>query len=138
MKKNEVPQDNEGLQEGLKLDLYYVLDEQGNYVTVPSCGWAPKNAAMLQAWDVINQKVEEVRQQIIAGKVSPIAFFMEKNIMTPKLLASYAGLPKWKVKRHLKPSGFAKLNVQTLKLYADIFEITLDTLTNFKVTAENK
>ena len=138
MKKSEVPQDNEGLQEGKQLDLYYVLDETGKYVTVPSCGWEPKNAAMFQAWELIHEKAEQVRQEILQGRLSPIAFYMEKNIMTPKLLASYAGLPKWKVKRHLKPSGFTKLDQATLKIYADIFEIPAEALTNFKETIQAK
>ncbi len=49
MKKHEVPQDNEGLLEDKQLDLCYAVDENDNYVTVPSHGWAPKNAALLQA-----------------------------------------------------------------------------------------
>ena len=138
MKKHEVPQDNEGLREGKPLDLYYAVDENGDYVTVPSCGWAPKNAALLQAWDVIHEKVEEARQQVLQGKLSPIAYYMEKNIMDVKLLASYIGLPKWKVRRHLKLSGCTKLDEIILRRYADIFSIPVEALTNFRESAEKK
>jgi len=138
MKKHEVPQDNEGLREGKQVDLYYVVDENGNYVTVPSCGWAPKNAALLQAWDMIHEKVEEVRQQVLHGKLSPIAYYMEKNIMDVKLLASYIGLPKWKVRGHLKPSGFTKLGERVLRRYADLFSVPVEALTNFRESAEKK
>jgi len=138
MKKHEVPQDNDGLREGKQLDLYYAVDENGNYVTVPSCGWAPKNAAILQAWAVIREKVEEARQQVLQGKLSPIAYYMEKNIMDVKLLASYIGLPKWKVRRHLKFSGFTKLDEIVLRRYADIFSIPVEALTNFRERPENK
>ena len=138
MKKHEVPQDNEGLREVKQLDLYYAVDENGDYVTVPSCGWAPKNAALLQAWDVIHEKVEEARQQVLQGKLSPIAYYMEKNIMDVKLLASYIGLPKWKVRRHLKPSGFTRLDENVLQRYADIFSIPVEAMTNFRERPENK
>jgi len=138
MKKHEVPQDNEGLREGKALDLYYAVDENGNYVTVPSCGWAPKHAALLQAWEVIHEKAEEARQQVLQGKLSPIAYYMEKNIMDVKLLASYIGLPRWKVRRHLKPSGFAKLDEMVLRRYADIFRIPVEALTNFREKSEKE
>jgi hypothetical protein len=138
MKKHEVPQDDDGFMEGKQMDLSYALDENGNYVTVPSFGWAPKNAALSQAWDVIHEKMEETRQQILQGKLSPIAYYMEKNIMDEKLLATYIGLPKWKVRRHLKPAGFNKMDEGVLRRYADIFSIPVEALTDFMETAEKK
>jgi hypothetical protein len=139
MKRHEVPQDNdEGLLEGKQLDLCYAVDENGNYVTVPSHGWAPKNAALLQAWDVIHGKMEIARQQIMQGKLSPIAYYMEKNIMDVKLLATFVGLSKWKVRRHLKPTGFRKLDETSLRRYAEIFHVPLEALTHFKEDAEEK
>jgi hypothetical protein len=133
MKKKEVPQD-EGLMEGRFEDLNYALDENGNYVTVLSKGWAPKNEALLQAWDLIHEKTEQIRQDVLAGKISPIAFYMEKNIMSLKLLADYVELPKRKVRKHLKPEKFAQLEDDILQRYADTFEITLEQLKNFRET----
>ena len=138
MKKHEVPQDNADLLEDKAMDLCYAVDENMNYVTVPSHGWAPKNAALLQAWDVIYGRMEATRQQILQGKLSPIAYYMEKNIMDVKLLATFIGLPKWKVRRHLKPTGFRKLDEKLLRRYADIFHVPVEALTNFKETAEEK
>ena len=120
------------------MDLSYAVDENGNYVTVPSFGWAPKNAALSQAWDVIHERVKETRQQILQGKLSPIAYYMEKNIMDEKLLATYIGLPKWKVRRHLKPAGFKKMDERVLRRYADTFGIPVEALTDFMKTAEEK
>ncbi|MFO7613268.1 MAG: hypothetical protein R6W71_01365 [Bacteroidales bacterium] len=137
MKKKEVPQD-EGLMEGRFEDVCYALDENGNYVAVLSKGWKPKTDAMLQAWEVVHEKVEQVRQDVLAGKVSPIAYYMEKNIMDVSLLADYAGLSRWKVKKHLKPGRFARLKEDILQRYADIFEISLPELKNFEETLKNK
>jgi hypothetical protein len=138
MKKHEVPQDDDGLMEGRQMDLSYAVDENGNYVTVPSCGWAPKNAALLQAWDVIQEKMKETREQILQGKLSPIAYYMEKNIMDEKLLATYIGLSRWKVRKHLQPAGFTKLDERVLRRYADIFDIPVESLTDFMKTSEEK
>jgi len=138
MKKQEVPQDDDGLMEGRQMDLSYAVDEDGNYITVPSCGWAPKNEALLQAWDVIHEKMKETRQQILEGKLSPIAYYMEKNIMDEKLLANYTGLPKRKVRRHLKPEGFNKMDEKTLHRYAQVFGIPVESLTDFRNTTEEK
>ncbi len=131
MKKKDVPQDNEGLHEGKFRDLCYAIDENGNYVTELSTGWSPKNAAMLQAWEEIESKVEETRQEVLKGLVSPLAYFMEKNIMDLDLLSQYAKISKRKIKRHLKPKIFDKLEDHILTKYANAFEIPLGHLRNF-------
>jgi hypothetical protein len=137
MKKQEVPQD-EGLSEGLFEDICYALDENGNYTVVPSTGWQPKTDAMMQAWEVIYEKVEQVRQRVLSGELSPIAYYMEKNLMDPKLLADYSGLPKRKVKKHLKPDYFNKLDDQILMRYAETFGISVEMLRNFRETLKDK
>ena len=135
MKKKEVPQD-EGLMDGKFRDVCYALDESGHYVAVHSSGWKPKTDAMLQAWEVIHEKVEEVRQRVLSGDLSPIAFYMEKNIMDLKLLADYVDLPKRKVRKHLRPEVFQGLQEDMLKRYAEVFEITIEELRNYKVTLQ--
>ena len=138
MKKKEVPQDDDGLQEGKYIDMCYVLDENGNYVTVQSIGWKPKNEAMKQAWDLVHEKAEKVRQQVLSGELSPLAFYMEMNIMDLKLLAQYAGLPKRTVKKHLKPAVFETLGDDILEKYAEAFDISLDELRNYKEILKTK
>ncbi len=48
------------------------------------------------------------------------------------ILSSYVGMWKWRVKRHFKPTVFAKLSDSTLKKYADAFEISIAELKNIK------
>jgi len=124
MKKKEVPQDDANMMQGKFREPVYSLDEDGNYTTVKSVGWDPKNAVMQQAWDHINEKVEETKQKVINGQLSPIAYYMEKNIMDVTLLSKYMGLWKWTVKKHLKPKHFNKLSENLIAQYADIFNIT--------------
>jgi hypothetical protein len=137
MKKKEVPQD-EGLNEGRFEDVCYALDENGNYVAVLSKGWDPKTDALMQAWEVIEEKVEITRQQVLSGELSPIAYYMEKNLMDLKLLSDYTGLPKRKIRKHLKPVHFNELNDKTLALYAETFGISVEELRNSSETLKNK
>lgn len=125
MKKSEVPQDV-----GPKSveEVAYALDEAGRYVKVRTIGWAPKNVANEQAWEVIEGELDEQLRLIRAGKRSPLAYHMTRNLMTVGLLASYMDLPRWRVKRHLKPGPFDKLPVDILQRYADLFEISVSRL----------
>jgi len=60
----------------------------------------------------------------MAGKLSPIAFYMELNIMNPAILASYTGISRWKVRRHLKMKHFKKLSPAVLAKYAEALNIS--------------
>lgn len=128
MKTKEVPQDDANMMRGKWKDPIYTVNEKGEYTTSYSMGWDVKNAVMQQAWDNINEKVEEVRQKVLAGELSPIAFYMEKNMMDISLLSKYVGIWKWKAKKHLKQKHFEKLADELLEKYADIFEMSMDEL----------
>jgi hypothetical protein len=132
MKHKEVPQDDANMLQGKFKEPVYSLDENGNYTTVKSVGWAPKNAIMQQAWDNINEKVEQTRQKVLNGELSPLAFFMEKNMMDTKLLAQYMGFWGWTVKKHLKPKHFNKLSDDIISKYAEILNIATEELKIFK------
>jgi len=137
MKAKEVPQDDADMMRGIFREPVYSVDEKGNYTTVKSVGWDPKNEVMQQAWDNINEKIEAVRQKVLTGKLSPIAFYMEKQIMDTGLLAKYMGLWRWKVKRHLKPKYFNRLSDDILQRYAEIFDLTSAELKNIdKIKSE--
>ena len=124
MKSKDVPQDDANMMRGKWKDPIYTVDEKGNYTTSYSLGWDVKNTVLQQAWDNINEKVEETKQKVINGQLSPIAYYMEKNIMDIGLLSKYIGLWKWTVKKHLKPKHFNKLSEKIISQYADIFNIT--------------
>lgn len=126
MLEKDVPQDV-GMADGLK-EVCYAVDEQGRYVLVPSAGWEPKNITNSQAWEVIEAELEAVRRQVVAGDLSPIAYFMTKNLMDVGLLAQYVGLWRWRVKRHLKPAVFKKLPPAVLARYAAVFAIPVEEL----------
>ena len=126
MRKKEVPQD-QGILDDYR-ELVYALDDEGRYVRVPSMGWSVKTEANRLAWDQINLRVEETRRLILEGRLSPLAYHMERNHMNPTLLGKYAGISRWRVKRHLKPRVFSRLGQETLKRYASVFNISTETL----------
>ena len=132
MNVNEVPQDERDLKHEGKINkLMYAVDKDGNYTGVNSAGWEAENFALQQAWEDIDEGLVKVEQQVKAGTLSPIAYFMQKNLMDVALLASYTGKWQWQVKRHFKPSVFSSLSGDMLNTYARIFNITVEELVNF-------
>jgi hypothetical protein len=134
MKQNQVPQDDEQLFEGRTREVCYAIDDDGNYVQVLSTGWAPKNAALRQTWETINEEALETLRQVQKKTISPIAFFMTQGLFDIKLLSDYTGIPKRKIKVHLTPEAFNCLDQATLKTYADVFNISVDDLKNCRNT----
>ena len=137
MKTKDVPQDDANMLQGKFREPVYSLDKDGNYTTVSSVGWDPKNVVMQEAWDNVNEKIEQTRICVLDGKISPIAYYIEKNIMDVGLVAQYMGMWKWTVKKHLKPRNFAKLNDEVLQKYAKVFNITKEQLVDIKALITN-
>jgi hypothetical protein len=132
MNKEQVPQDEENLNEGKLAKLYYATDEKGHYVKVNSIGWEPETVAMQQAWDVVNNEVEDARERVIKGQASPLLYYLKKNIMTPSLVASYVGTLSLIVKLHCRPFFFKRLSKKTLEKYAYTFRISVSELTDIE------
>jgi len=128
MKISDVPQDRGMIDQETMQEVCYAVDSEGRYVLTPSAGWEPKNIANDQAWEVIRRQLAAVLSKINKGKLSPLAYHMVKNQMTPGLLAKYAGCSWWRVRRHLKPSGFRTMSIDMCRRYSDIFEITVEAL----------
>lgn len=131
MKKQDIPQDESNLQSANMTEMLYVTDENNNYTTAQSIGWEAKKAALDESMDLINERIEEARQNVANNLVSPIVYFMELNKMDMQVLAAYVNMWQWTVKRHAKPKTFKKLSDSTLKKYADAFDISVDELKNF-------
>jgi len=138
MNVNEVPQDEAFLEEGKIRDLCYVVDEEGKYTKVLSKGWGPKNDAMRLAWSTIYEEAEKTRNRVLAGELSPVAYYMQVNVMGIRMLAGYMDLPRWKVRRHLKMKGFKKLKPEILSRYAEVFGIETADLTETERLRDHK
>jgi hypothetical protein len=139
MKVNEVPQDPRDLKHDAKIKkLVYAVGKDGKYTGVNSEGWEAENLALQQAWEDIDETLVATEAKVRAGELSPIAYFMQKNLMDLALLARYAGKWQWQVKRHLQPAVFKKLGKRMTDKYALIFNITPDELINFGRNRQEK
>ena len=128
MKKNEVPQDESKLENANIREMCYAVDENGEYVTELSTGWNPKTIALDNALKRIDERVAAAKERVLNKETSPLEYYMELNKMDLPILASYAGIWKWRVKRHFKPSVFKRLSHKTLEKYAAVFEISVEAL----------
>lgn len=137
MLEKDVPQDAGIFQEGQK-EVCYAVDEEGRYRLVPSAGWEPKIIVNDQAWDLLTEQLDQVRQKVLNGELSPLAFHMAKNQMDVTLLSQYSGIFRWRVRRHLKPAIFTKLKKPVLELYATLFKTTFEKLTDLASIREEQ
>ena len=126
MRRKDVPQD-QGLFGEWK-EVSYAVDDDGQYVLVTSAGWDPANIANHMAWESIDAEAGAVLAQVRAGKRSPLAYHMARHQMDPGMLAGYAGLFRWQVRRHMKPAAFRRISPALADRYAAIFRITREEL----------
>jgi hypothetical protein len=128
MEKDKVPQEDSNILEGKVKMLKYAVDENGNYTKVQSLGWEPETIVLSLAWDEIHEKVEAVKKRVLENEISPIAYYMENEMLDIKLLTQYVGFFSFQVKRHLKPKVFKKLSQSKLEKYAKVFQINVNQL----------
>jgi hypothetical protein len=128
MKVEEVPQDGGYLKDTNLRDIYYALDDEGNYRQVASIGWEPKNDALNLTWDLIAEEAEDIRRDVLAGKKSPLAYHMTIRLFNVGLLASYSGISKKIIKRHMQPKEFERIDRTTLAKYAEAMHMSEEEL----------
>lgn len=126
MDKKNVPQDK-GVVEQLGL-VFYAVDESGKYVQEQSFGWEPVTIAHEQAFEAMEERLALIGEKVKKGELSPIAYYMEKNLMDAKMLSDYVGISRWRVKRHLDPGVFRRLPPSLLERYAKVFGISVGQL----------
>ncbi|KYP13976.1 hypothetical protein [Flavihumibacter sp. CACIAM 22H1] len=133
MKKEEVPHDKKIIhgEDNSLVKVLYVTNQEGAYETTRYEGWEAENLAMSQAWEDIDEKIARTLELVKKGELSPIAYYMEKNLMDLPTLSSYVGSWKFFVKKHLTPQGFKKLSPKKLEKYAAVFNISVEELVHF-------
>ena len=134
MKQQEVPQ-HPGLF-GERKAVCYALDETGGYVLAPTAGWNPVNLANRQAWEELARELADIHGEVLAGRKSPLAYHMARRQMDAALLARYAGLFRWRVRRHLRPAIFARLDRELLARYAEVLQLSVEDLCRLPETPE--
>ncbi|MGE5423885.1 MAG: hypothetical protein ACM3N9_00895 [Syntrophothermus sp.] len=115
---------------GQSKELSYHYQEGGLYEK--KVGFHPEQDRVIlqQAWDLFNERIEDAKNKVLRGEVSPVVYYMEKTLLDPMSLSMMSGIAIWRVKRHFKTKIFRKLKDKTLKKYAEAFNITVDQLKN--------
>jgi hypothetical protein len=107
--------------------ILYVEKEDGNYGPMQTGSYLSGN--YLDDYEVKRLHLEEaLRNRLLNGEISMIEYYRVLEDLTVAELASRVRLPKSKVKKHLNPAGFGKVRVESLKRYADVFNIPLSFL----------
>lgn len=128
MDKENVPQDNANILEGKFRLVKYATERDGSYTKVKTVGWEPENIVLQQAWDNIHEEIEAVRKLVKAGKRSPLAYHMARQMLDVQMVAGYMGYPGFLVRLHLYPWFFRKLTNGQLEKYARTFRIPVTEL----------
>lgn len=127
MKTHEVPQDSPSSLEG-ETKACYAVDEQGKIVLIQTSGWSVEETVQNVAWKVIENDLEQTRALILKEKLSPLAYFMKMRQFDTKLLAQNMGISTWRVRLHLNPRRFRKLDPSWLERYAECLDIPVEIL----------
>lgn len=107
----------------------YTTDADGNQKPVSGSYWQPVNVVNHQAWREINKQIESSKKKIRAGRVSCLHYYMTANQMSVGLLARYTGQSSLLVRLHLLPVIFTRLGYETLRLYSELFRVSIEDLT---------
>ena len=126
MKESELPQEKGALRD--LTELCYVTDDEGNYTTLSSSGWEVKSIALEASLSRLQEQIDQAKADVLAGRKSPIVYYMLLNRMDWAVLADAMRRWQWVIKRHAKPSVFKKLSTKTLQKYAEVFGITVEEL----------
>jgi hypothetical protein len=127
VKSGEVPQEPNALLAGVR-KATYAVDESGHYVSVASSGWSAEEAVTRAAVEEYRRLAREAFDRAARGETSPLEFHMYDRRMDEPMLAQSAGVWRWRLRRHLRVRGFARLSPAWLARYADALGIGVDAL----------
>ncbi|MCD6433094.1 MAG: hypothetical protein J7L21_03550 [Sulfurimonas sp.] len=122
---NSVPQDDSTTYAKMKKAIY-AHDEDGKLQTVASTGWDIEEIVTQQAVDDIEDSIKDAYEEVKSGEKSPLYYHMFAARMDLLVLAQSTGFFQWTIKKHFKPTVFAKLSDKKLLEYCDVLGVSLD------------
>ena len=121
---NEIPQDDSKIFRGQKKVIY--ATQNGHYKTGTTTGWDTEALVTKQAVEEFNQLTNEALDAVKRGEKSPLFYYMYRYRFDLQTLAQTTGFWQWQIKRHFKPSVFAKLSNKVLGRYAEVFGVSME------------
>lgn len=123
MDVNEIPQDDSKIFKGQRKVIY--ATQNGNYQTATSSGWDTETFATEQAVEELEQLANGALEAVKRGEKALLFYLMYRNRFDLVSLAQATGFWQWQIKRHFKPSVFAKLSDRALARYAEVFGVSM-------------
>jgi hypothetical protein len=96
----------------------YAKDATGRMVLVASRGSELDETVTLQAVERLQSFADDARKRCLAGQTAPLEVWMWTQRMDIPLLSQVTGIWQWRIRRHLRPSIFARLRPELLQRYA--------------------
>jgi hypothetical protein len=127
MRERDVPQEGNATLAGHRKAVYATADD-GKLRLVPSRGWEVEEIVTRQAVEDLERHAAQARARALSGESSPIEYHMYRARMDVELLSQVTGLWRWRVRRHLKPAGFARLPPALKLRYAEALGISSEAL----------
>jgi transcriptional regulator with XRE-family HTH domain len=107
--------------------ILYVEKEDGQYGPMQTGSYLSGN--YLDDYEIKRYHLEEsLRNRVMKGEISIVKYYMVLEDLTLSELAARMGLSKTKVNKHLDPIHFGKAKVETLKKYAEVFNVPLSNM----------
>jgi hypothetical protein len=127
MRERDVPQEGNATLAGHRKAVYAIADD-GKLRLVSSRGWEVEEIVTRQAVEDLERRAREARERALSGESSPLEYHMYRARMDVELLSQTTGLWRWRVRRHLKPAGFARLPLSLKLRYAEALGISSEAL----------
>ena len=128
MRTDKVPQDGATTTYGGGRKLLYAVDRDGRYVSVQSVGWDVEAAATRSALEEIGRQRDAAWERASRGESSSLEYYMHYRRMDLPLLAQTSGFWAWRIRRHFRPTVYARLSDRVLRRYSEVLGIDVQVL----------
>ena len=81
-------------------------------------------------------EMKRLHEEVIAGTISPVAFFIQYQHMDVRDVAARVRLRPGTVRKHMTPRGFGRARVEELQRYARVFDVSVGDLFDFTFVDE--
>lgn len=105
----------------------YVEKKDGSYGPVRTGSYITKNY-LDDYWLKRRNLEKEYLEKVTRGEISPIAYYMVLEELTPSELAARVQISGRRVKKHLSPATFGSVTVDELRRYCEVFSVPLSSM----------
>lgn len=107
--------------------ILYVEKEDGTYGPMQTGSYLTKN--YIDDYFEKRKRLEAtLKEQLKHNEISPVAYYMTLEDLSPAETASRVGISPRKVKKHMTPEHFPKIPASVMEKYAEVFNVPAETI----------